>query len=600
MKRNLFRNISILFLAALSLSSCKKYLNPEPKFEDYEQEIDKTVKRKVLIISVDGLVGKELKKKVPTNIASLMKNGKYSFEALTDVNTSDPASWATMMTGYTAAEHRVITDSYLPAPSSDNPHGSIEFSPSIIYRMEDLEPTLKTSIVVQDEGVGNILLMDADDNILADNDNKVKEEAITLLRKKNSPDLLVVQFKDVLSAGKESDFLAEENKYAQAIESVDAKIGALVKAIESRGDKEFENWLIIITSSHGGSDKSYGGESFAERNIFTLYSQKYFSSQELKAETMESVFLNGYFQGTYNHYSYATNGITRTFPKIGVRAQSPAGAVSNVFNANSTPDGSITYDFKLKLREDNVWKGLDFTGGYAYWYNYFMGKDASADNVNAGWHLFGQNTNFTLRFQDGSKTESVEFGRGADGAWHHFSFVFRKLTNSTTNIRVYLDGVLSVSKDIAMGVAAFANTEPLTLGFNTQRTDLGYAHYDLSDFRVWNKGLSENEARSIACEKNIDKNNPLYTNLLAAYTNLSKDKWKNSIDNEVPDLTFSNTAAVSVSASYTPCEQAANAVFMQNIDLAPQIFYWLGLKISDNWGWHGDVFLSNFELEFLK
>ena len=220
--------------------------------------------------------------------------------------------------------------------------------------------------------------------------------------------------------------------------------------------------------------------------------------------------------------------------------------------------------------------------------------------MNAGWHLFGQNLNFQLRFQNGSATQQVEFGRGADGAWHHFSFVFRKLTNTSTNIRVYLDGVLSVSQDIPMGVDGFANLEPLTLGFNTQRTDLGFAHYDLSDFRVWDKGLSESEVRTISCEKNIDANHSLFSNLLASYSSLTKDKWMNTVDNEVPDLTFSNTAAVSVSGSYKPCDQAADAVFMQNLDVAPQIFYWLGLKPSETWAWQGEVFLSNFELEFLK
>lgn len=597
MKRNLVRNIAILLLAALSLSSCKKYLNPESKFEEYEQEVDKTVKRKVLVISVDGLVGQELKTKIPTNITALMKHGKYSFDALSDENTTDPASWATMMTGYSSPTHRITSESYLPAPSTDNPHGSIEFSPSLIYRMEEMEPILKTAIVVQDAGVGNILLMDADDNALVSSDEEVKNEAVKILANKLAPDLLVVQFKDVLTAGTESGFSATEGQYAAAIESVDAKIGDILKTLEAREDKEFENWLIIITASHGGMDKSYGGESFPERNIFTLYAQKDFSSQELNAETMQSVFLNGYFPGTYTHYSGVE---TRTFSKLGVRAQSPAGSASNVFNANSTADGSITYDFKIKLREDNVWKGLSFAGGYAYWYNYFMGKDASSNNVNPGWHLYGQNMNFMLRFEDGAKTETVEFGRGADGAWHHYSFVFKKLTNTTTNIRVLVDGVLSISKDIAMGVNAFANSEPLTLGFNTQRTDLGYAHYDLSDFRVWNKGLSDTEVRQISCEKNIEVSHPLFSNLLASYSRLTKDKWFNTVENEVPDLTFSNTASTSVSGNYTTCEQPADAVLMQNLDLAPQIFYWLGLKPQETWAWQGEVFLSNFELEFLK
>lgn len=600
MKISFLKTLSISLVTTLAMASCTKYFNPEPQFEEYEQEVEKTVKRKVLMISVDGLVGLELKKKVPTNIADLIKTGKYSFEALSDENTSDPATWASMMTGYSSDVHRIFDENYLPSPSSGDPHEEVNFAPSIIYRLEDLESSLRTSIVVQDEGVANILLMDADDNILATDDGKVKEEAIKLLEKDIAPDYLVLQFKDVIKAGMESGFSMDESRYLSAVESVDAKIGEIVKAVNGRSNAEFENWLIIVTSNHGGVDNNYGGGSYAERNVFTLYSQKYFSSQELKAEAMESVFLNGYFPGTYNHYDFVNNGRTRTFSQIGVRAQSPAGEQSKVFNSNSTPTGSITYDFKIRLREDNVWQGLSFAGGYSYWYNYFMGKDASSDNVNPGWHLFGQNTNFKLRFQNGSATRELEFGRGADGDWHHYSFIFTKMTNTSTNIRVYIDGARAVSQDIDMGVDAFANSEPLTLGFNNQRTDLGYAHYDLADFRVWNKSLTEAEARGIACQKDIESSHPLFSSLLAHYSSLSKDKWINNVENNIPDLTFSNTASVSVSGNFMPCEQDKGAVFLQNIDLTPQIFYWLGLKPHENWQLPGNVFLSNFELEFLK
>lgn len=601
MKKGLIYRLPLLLLAVLMVTGCTKYFDPESTFEEYEQEEVKTVKRKVLLISVDGLVGYELQKNIPTNIGKLMETAKYSFDALTDAQTADAPAWATMMTGYSSSVHNVLDESYLPSPNTNDPHGEVNFAPSFIYRLEDQRPTLRTSVIVQDEGLANILLMDADNNVIADSDAKVKDEAVAMLQADVVPDLLVLQFREVLEAGVASSFSAEETAYAQAIESVDAKIGEIVQTLESREDSEYENWLIIVTSSHGGIENSYGGSTFPERNVFSLYAQKDFSSQEVKASTMQYAFLNGYFPGTYNQYDFANNGRTRTFTEMGVRAQSPAGAESNVFNANSTPTGSITYDFKFRLREDNEWAGLPFTGGYAYWYNYFMGKDNSSNSANAGWHLFGNNANFTLRFQDGTNTAEVaNFSRGMDGEWHHYSFIFEKVTNTSTRVRVYLDGVLGANQVINMGVDAFANEEPLTLGFNNQRTDLGYAHYDLADFRVWKRALTEAEARQIGCEQVLEENHSLYNDLLAYYNDLSTEGWYNSLDNNVPDLTFSNRASVNIAGNYMPCEQPKDEIFIQNLDIAQQVFYWLGMKPHEEWGLQGEVFLSKFELEFLK
>ena len=596
MKRK-FLNIIPLLLFAITIIGCTKYFNPEPKFEEYEQETEKTLKRKVLIISVDGLVGKELEKKIPTNLSQLMKTGKYSFDALTDNNTTDPASWVTMMTGYNSDTHHITDDSYLPQPDTEHPHDEVSFSPSIIYRLKQVQSSLRSAIIVQDEGIGNILLMDSDENTVVNSDERVKEEAVKVFNRDVVSDLVILQFKDVLKAGIASGFDADQMQYAQAIEKVDSQIGEIITSINTREDKEYEDWLIIVTSSHGGAQKSYGGNSFAERNIFTLYSYKHFLPQELKAETMQYAFLNGYFPGTYTH----NGGVaTRTFTELGVRAQSPAGAASDMFNAMSTPTGSITYDFKFRLREDNVWAGYSFAGSYTYWYNYFLGKDASSNSANAGWHLYGQNTNFKLRFQDGTNTQEIEFGRGADGSWHHYSFIFEKVNNTSTIVKVFLDGVHLVTQTIPMGVNAFSNSEPLTLGFNTQRTDLGYAHYDLADFRVWNRSLTDAEARSIACINEVNSNNPIASSLIAYYRELTSSQWINILDNNAPDLTFSNTPSVNITGNYMPCEQPTDEVFVQNLDIVPQVFYWFGLKPHETWGFQGEVFLSKFELEFLK
>src|SRR5690606_15341285 len=159
-------------------------------------------------------------------------------------------------------------------------------------------------------------------------------------------------------------------------------------------------------------------------------------------------------------------------------------------------------------------------------------------------------------------------------SWHHYTFVFEKVTNTSTNVSVYLDGGRVASQVIPMGVDAFANAEPLTLGFNTQVTNLGYTHMDLADFRVWNRALTDTEARNIPCMRNIDPSNPLYSSLIAHYRDMNSTTWFNPLDNGTPDLTFSNTPLLNVSANYPACERPSGEVLGQYLAVVPPIFYW--------------------------
>lgn len=66
--KNFKLNIQSICMALAVLgagfTSCTKYLDPDPTYEEYELPVDTTlVSRKVLLISIDGLVGNELKKR---------------------------------------------------------------------------------------------------------------------------------------------------------------------------------------------------------------------------------------------------------------------------------------------------------------------------------------------------------------------------------------------------------------------------------------------------------------------------------------------------------------------------------------------------------
>ncbi|MBE8722952.1 LamG-like jellyroll fold domain-containing protein [Sphingobacterium pedocola] len=591
------RTFFLLTVTGLALaSSCTKFANPEPQFEEYTAEVDTAMKRKVLVIAVDGLVGSQIKEYKPTTIGKLMEHSKYSYEAKADQNTDSPASWASLLTGYPSSQHKIIQESYMPSIDLEDDHAPLEFTPSLINRIEGTNKRLKTATVVQNLTMSNMLLADADFNNVESSDKGVEQKAIALLTDQK-PDLSIVQFNGLLDAGKDGGFVVQNVKYKAALDQIDAYIGSIVAAIEAGDNFEKESWLIVITSPHGGSTEgSIGGVSDNEINTFSLYYNKGFKPLELKAESMTYFHANGYLPGTYNYYSSTDR--PRRIEKMGVRAQSPAGTGSDVFNASTLSSKSITYDYKIKLEPEGFWNMQ-----YNFTYNMILGKDADERSSTKGWNLYsgGYGTDFMYNFSNGATSISVPFPRGTDGEWHHYALSYKELSNSSTMVDVYVDGVKAASQTIAMGLVAFENQEPLTIGFTNISNFFAIPNYLISDLRVWNKSLTESEVRQIACLSRVGEENELYSNLLAHYSNFGGNNWINEVDNSsYPNLALSGNPSIIFIKNYSICTASDDAVYLQNIDLFTEIFYWLQLEINDDWKMPGTEFLNNFLGEFFE
>lgn len=567
----------LVFLPIFLMVGCTKYFNPEPKFEEYEQEEEKTVKRKVLLISIDGLVGKELEKKIPTNIGELLKKSKYSFEALTDENTSDAPTWATMVTGYTSFKHHILNESYLPSPDPEHPHDDIEFVPSVIYRLENQNPNLRTSIIVQDDGIGNILLIDADNNVLVKGDDKVHEQATLLLSDKAS-DFTIIQFKDVLNAGLNSSFSMDESSYQAAIEKVDGYIGDLVKTIESREDYEYEDWLIIVTSNHGGVENNYGGDSFAERNIFTLYYQKDLKGQELVPE----IIITPHFYG----YDGTENG-----PKEGVRARNLA-EVSGEDNYNISKTGQMTVEAKVKINKNAA-------GNWSYSWPPFLSKISARSGNNAGWSFFRNGNNVSLFCADGSAKIEITGGPvSIDDQWAHITGVFSS-NNGEVHAILYVNGVKAAEATQKLNIDNILSSSPLTFGFQGSVFSTAFLDLHLSDIHIWNVALTEDEVRTNSSQVGIPDNHPKISNLIGFWP---MDDGGGVLKNKVsgmPDIPLQGNYQYKVMGNNLPFIDE-NKILIQNIDIAQNVFYWLGINPNENWALEGSPFLSKFELEFLK
>jgi len=205
---------------------------------------------KVLIIGIDGCKPDALIKANTPNLDKLWKNGAYSFNTKTDEISSSGICWTSMLTGVWHEKHKVLTNSY------KNPN--IKEYPHFYTRVQNENPALKTYSIVNWGPIHKILQPNDADVVKSSlTDKNVTSRVVRTLKKKDV-DVLFVQLDNVDHAGHKYDFSVKSEKYLTAIELADMQIGKMINALESRKNYANENWLILVSTDHGGSEFGHG------------------------------------------------------------------------------------------------------------------------------------------------------------------------------------------------------------------------------------------------------------------------------------------------------------------------------------------------------
>lgn len=88
-------------------------------------------------------------------------------------------------------------------------------------------------------------------------------------------DFVFVIYEHTDSTGHDLGFSFNNPKYKEAFKAEDACAYEAIKAIEARETYETEDWLIIVTSDHGGIELGHGGESIQERMTFAVMNKEW-------------------------------------------------------------------------------------------------------------------------------------------------------------------------------------------------------------------------------------------------------------------------------------------------------------------------------------
>jgi hypothetical protein len=216
---------------------------------------------KVLVIGIDGCRPDALVRALAPHLHRLILTGAYSDRAQTgDIPLSGPG-WSSMLTGVWRQKHGVRNNDFDGADFVHYPH--------FFRRLKQSRPDADTVSIVRWRPIHDHILADAELAVVASSDHQVADRAAHALRERKA-DAVFVQFDDVDHAGHEFGFEPAQPSYLAAIERTDRHIGRLLDAVRQRGTYGKEEWLILISTDHGGSGKGHGRNIPEDRTIFVL------------------------------------------------------------------------------------------------------------------------------------------------------------------------------------------------------------------------------------------------------------------------------------------------------------------------------------------
>lgn len=557
----------------MAAPSCKKYADPAPYFEENPDTL-LVNSRKVLIIGIDGAVGAEYKTIAPPVLEALKAHSKYSWDAVSDEATTDAASWKTMMSGISYSRHQIKDSSFIfSQPAGGAQHTAPAIYPSFFtYLLTSSRADTKTSFISSWGTMLSRLVPEVEDKVLAASDAAVKDSAITRIKKESS-DLVVVNFNGVAVAGQAGEFSASSAGYKEAVLKIDGYVGELMTAMKSRPEyNKKEEWLVIITGTHGGIGNSYGGPSEKESNIFSFYYNENMKEKEL----------------------------TRDGAFAGVELK---GRDGEVIRAQALNDGGL---YNPGTGQQTIQVRVKGTAGY---YPHFFSKMEKWPST-PGWSMFSAGGNWAISVRSTTSGESrIQPGSPVifDNQWHTITVVFAD-SASKRWVRRYTDGARHDQTDITLHYnngGTIASPSPLTLGWQADPGMPAVTFYS-ADVMMFNTALTDEEIANGVCLEDIAQH-PKIANLVGYWP--GNDGFGGRLKNKAPGYTtdlIMGGAYQWTGIPELPCTIAPNtdpvkeSLLVKSVDVVPAIFYWLRVPLNDAWGLESTNWLTKYEAEFLK
>ncbi|HNQ25072.1 MAG TPA: alkaline phosphatase family protein [Phycisphaerae bacterium] len=206
------------------------------------------LRKKVLVIGVDGTRLDALKVARTPNLDALKAGGCFSDRAITHPVTHSAACWSSFFTGVWGDKH-LVND-----PGNSFAGNQFGRYPNFLRRLEIANSNLNTVAYTRWADLRNVLGgVDAVTNFSSD---AAIATATCSLLAQGDPDVFYTILLDVDSAGHSYGWGASVSNYVRAIETADGRLGQIVSALTNRVTFAQEDWLMVVLSDHGMHDGS--------------------------------------------------------------------------------------------------------------------------------------------------------------------------------------------------------------------------------------------------------------------------------------------------------------------------------------------------------
>lgn len=244
--------------------------------------------KKVVIIGYDGCRADILAEKQENGaISYLIKNGAsnnltycggVNYPAKNTQDTSTAPGWCSIVTGVWADAHGItgngITKNVEPKTlMTDLVEKGIIDSSAFITKWKG-HFSRNGATYLDEKAYCEEKNLDVDFE-LRKNKKDIHTGAMEEITSADCADFVFVIYEDTDSAGHDFGFTFNNPVYKKAFNTEDAYGYELIKAIEARDTYEAEDWLIIVTSDHGGINTDHGDASIQERMTFVVTNKEW-------------------------------------------------------------------------------------------------------------------------------------------------------------------------------------------------------------------------------------------------------------------------------------------------------------------------------------
>ena len=507
--------------------------------------------KKVLVIGIDGCRSDVLEGANTPNIDNLIDDGIFSPDALNDDITISGPGWSAILCGVWSNKHGVVNNNF-------NGSNYENFPPFFKY-INDFNPDLNTISICNWSPINDFINGDhADEIINVGTDLEVATQAKNYLSDED-PDVVFLHFDNVDHAGHAYGFSIDSPEYVASIEGVDTFVGSVIQAMVERPNFNEEDWIIIVTTDHGGNGFGHGGSTLEEENVFMIVSGENIETGIILRDSSivvddpvnclgDSIELN--FSGDNDFVQISPNSIF-----------------------NFAADQDFTIECRVRTSE-----AADVS---------IIGNKDWDSGINKGFVFsfkFPSGPEWKVNIGDGENRADINTGGEiADGEWHTLSVSFDR----DDFMKMYQDGLLIDSTDIS-AIGDITTNQGLFFG-----TDINSA-FDYSgaiaEVRVWNTLLTNPTIQNWNC-LSLENSHPNYTNLIGYWTmnegigSLEAIDYSSNANNgTINGATWVNPESIFV-YDYTSTPRLT--------DVPPTVLEHLCIPISIDWDLDGKSLISN-------